>query len=130
MISRGQYDEFVRWLPELYTAQTLDTLAPHFLDLIPRMIRADSYAYNETNFANRRFQVSMRPAPEQHGLAGLDETLAGLMDRHPMVLHNRNTDQGALRMSELVSQRQFRRLELYDVAYRPAPHRIPDDRRI
>ena len=37
-----------------------------------------------------------------------------------MVLHNRNTDQRALKMSDLLSQRQFHRLELYDVVYRPA----------
>jgi len=120
MIAHGQYDAFVRLLPELYSAQTLETFPRHILDLTPRLIRADSYAYNETNFARRRFEVLMRPAPEEVGLADLDTTLASLMHQHPMVLHNRNTDQRSLKMSELASRRQFHRLELYDMAYRPA----------
>jgi hypothetical protein len=37
-----------------------------------------------------------------------------------MVLHNRNTHQRALKMPDLLSQRQFHRRELYDVVYRPA----------
>jgi DNA-binding CsgD family transcriptional regulator len=120
MMARGQYEAFARLLPELYSAQTLETLPRHIIDLIPRLIRADSYAYNETNFARRRFEVFMRPAPEEVGITDLDATLARLMHQHPMVQHNRNTDQRALKLSELVSQRQFRQLELYDSVYRPA----------
>ena len=120
MMARGQYEALARLLPELYSAQTLETLPRHILDLTPRLIRSDSYAYNETNLARRRFEVLMRPEPEEVGLTDLDGTLARLMHQHPMVQHNRGTDQRALKMSELASQRQFHRLELYDVAYRPA----------
>jgi DNA-binding CsgD family transcriptional regulator len=42
------------------------------------------------------------------------------MHQHPMVVHNRNSDQRALKMSDLVSQRQFHRLELYEAVYRKA----------
>jgi DNA-binding CsgD family transcriptional regulator len=107
-------------LPELYSAQTLESLPRYILDLVPRLIGADSYAYNETNFVRRRFEVLMRPTPDEYGLADLDATLARLMHEHPMVQHNRSTDQRTLKMSELVSQRQFHRLELYNVVYRPS----------
>jgi hypothetical protein len=42
------------------------------------------------------------------------------MRQHPMILHNRKTDQRALKMSQLLSQLQFHRLELYEAFYREA----------
>ena len=89
------------------------------IGLLPRLISADSCGFNETNFARRRFET-FATASLGARVPDADESLARLMHRHPMVLHNRNTDQRALKMSDLLSQRQFHRLELYDVVYRPA----------
>src|ERR1700722_10886137 len=119
MIERGQYEKLVRLLPELYSAQTLDSFPRHVIGLLPRLIGADSCGFNETNFSRRRFETFATPSLGAR-VPDADETLARLMHHHPMVLHNRNTDQRALKMSDLLSQRQFHRLELYDVVYRPA----------
>jgi DNA-binding CsgD family transcriptional regulator len=120
MIERGQYERLVRLLPELYSAQTRETLAQHVIALIPKLIRAENYSFNETNFACRRFEILAHPTLGMRGTPETAQTMARLMPQHPMVIHNRNSDQRALKMSDLVSQRQFRRLELYDVIYRPA----------
>jgi DNA-binding CsgD family transcriptional regulator len=120
MIERQQYDAFLRLLPELYSAQTLETFPKHIIALISRLIPGEIYGYNETNLAHRRFEVLANPAFDARvGPLGT-ENLARLLRHHPMILHNRNSDQGALKMSDLLSQRQFHRLELYDVVYRPA----------
>jgi len=119
MIERGQYEKLVRLLPELYSVQTLDSFPRHVIGLLPRLIRADSCGLNETNFSRRRFETFATPSLGVR-VPDADEALARLMHHHPMVLHNRNTDQRALKMSDLLSQRQFHRLELYDVVYRPA----------
>jgi DNA-binding CsgD family transcriptional regulator len=120
MIERGQYERLVRLLPEVYSAQTLETLPKHLVALLPRLIRAENYSYNETNFARRRFAPIAHPTLGARGTPEAAQTLARLMHHHPMVLHNRNSDQSALKMSDLVSQRQFHRLELYATLYRPA----------
>jgi DNA-binding CsgD family transcriptional regulator len=120
MIERGQYERLVRLLPELYSAQTRETLPQHVVALMPRLIRAENYSFNETNFACRRFEILAHPTFGMRGTPEAAQTLARLMHQHPMVMHNRNSDQRALKMSDLVSQRQFRRLEIYDTIYRPA----------
>jgi DNA-binding CsgD family transcriptional regulator len=119
MVERGQYEKLVRLLPELYSAQTLDSFPLHAIGLLPHLISADSCGFNETNFSRRRFETFATPVLGAR-VPDADETLARLMHQHPMVLHNRNTDQRALKMSDLLSRRQFHRLELYDVVYRPA----------
>ena len=120
MIERAIYEGLVRLLPELYSVQTLETLPNHVINLIPRIIRADNYSYNETNFGSRRVKVLANPSAESRGTPDALDTFTRLMHRHPMVLHNRNTDQRGLKMSDLLSQRQFHRLELYDTIYRSA----------
>jgi DNA-binding CsgD family transcriptional regulator len=119
MIERRQYARVAALLPELYSAQTLDIFPRHVIGLLPRLISADSCGFNQTNFSRRRF-ATLTDRAFSSRVPDADETLARLMHQHPMVLHNRKTDQRALKMSDLLSQRQFRRLELYDVVYRPA----------
>ncbi|MGD0119013.1 MAG: helix-turn-helix transcriptional regulator [Candidatus Binatus sp.] len=120
MIERRQYEKLARLLPEFYSAQTLETFPKHVVDLLPRLIPECTYGYNETNFARRRFEVLADPSYSQIASEAA-ANLARLMNQHPMVLHNRSTDQRALKMSDLISQRQFRRLEIYDVVYRWVP---------
>ena len=119
MIERVQYEKLVRLLPELYSARTLDSFPAHVIGLLPRLISADSCGFNETNFSRRRFETFATPSLGAR-VPDADETLARLMHQHPMVVHNRNSDQRALKMSDLLSQRQFHRLELYGLVYRPA----------
>jgi DNA-binding CsgD family transcriptional regulator len=117
MIERPHYDTLLRLLPELYSAQTLETFPKHATDLVSQLIRVDSCGYTETNFARRRFETLADPAFWK-SLPDADGTLARLMHQHPMVVHNRKTDQRALKMSDLISQRQFHRLEIYNSVYR------------
>lgn len=119
MIQRGLDEKLVRVLPELYSVRTLDSFPTHLNALLPKLFPADSCGYNQTNFARRRFET-LADQSFVSRVPNADEALARLMHRHPMVLHNRNSDQRALKMSDLLSQRQFHRLELYDVVYRPA----------
>ena len=102
----------------MYSARTLETFPAHLIALLPTLISADSWGYNETNFARRRFEIARRSFAGDR-VPDADEDLARLMHQHPMVVHNRNSDQRALKMSDLLSQRQFHRLELYDKVYRP-----------
>jgi len=118
MIEQRQYETLVRLLPELYSARTLETFPEHVIALLPQLIDGDSWGYNETNFARRQFETRADPSLADR-VPDADEYLARLIHQHPMVVHNRNTDQRALKMSDLLSQRQFRRLELYDRVYRP-----------
>ncbi len=119
MIARGQYEKLVRVLPELYSARTLDSFPALAVGLVPQLISSDSCGFNETNFSRRRFET-LTDRSFSSRVPDADEALARLMHQHPMVVHNRKTDQRALKMSDLLSQRQFHRLELYDVVYRPA----------
>jgi DNA-binding CsgD family transcriptional regulator len=118
MIERQHYDALLRLLPVLYSAQTLETFPKHMTDLISGLIRPDSCGYSETNFARRRFETQADPALRSN-VPDADGILARLMPQHPMVVHNRNTDQRALKMSDLISQRQFHRLEIYNLVYGP-----------
>src|ERR1700693_4699529 len=101
MIERLQYERLVSLLPELYSAQTLETFPKHIIALLPRLIPGEIYGYNETNLARRRFEVLADPTFDARvGPLGT-ENLSRLLRHHPMILHNRTSDQSALKMSDL-----------------------------
>jgi DNA-binding CsgD family transcriptional regulator len=119
MLSRRQYDDFLRFLPDFYATQTLETLPLHIVAMMPRLIAADWHSYNETNFAQRRAEALVRPSAEDFGIEDASKTFGRLLHQHPMVQHNRDSDQRALKMSDLISSARFHRLQIYDEIYRP-----------
>jgi hypothetical protein len=65
MMTRGQYEELARLLPELYSAQTANSFPRHSLAVVAQMIRAENSGFAGP-LSN---QVSYSPLRHNH--AGL-----------------------------------------------------------
>jgi DNA-binding CsgD family transcriptional regulator len=104
------------FLQELYAGHDLKGFQTHILSAFQRLVPADTISYNETNPQARRNEAveepvlpsEYRPIFERH------------MGEHPLIAHYHKTGDGrALRISDFLTQRQLRRLGLYNEVFRP-----------
>ncbi|HET9173411.1 MAG TPA: helix-turn-helix transcriptional regulator [Actinospica sp.] len=92
---------------------------PHAaLAAVRALIPADHYGYNELNLRTRRMTALVEP---DDAVPVEIESLARLMREHPLFAHIRQTgDRAAHAISELIAPRDFHRLTVYDVFFRPS----------
>lgn len=104
-------------LPDLYAAQTLDTLPRRMMAFLSRLVPSDAIAYNEVDLKKPRLVVATDP-PEL-AASGPVQILASLIGQHPIVQHQLQTgDLSARKISDFVSKEQFHRLPIYQEVYR------------
>ena len=104
-------------LGELYRGCGLDTFGKRALAVLPGLIRCDACSYNEVNPA--REQVAAQTAPDGFAFPGMAEAFHGYIAQHPLFGHYRATrDEHAVKITDLLSLREFRRLPVYRDFYR------------
>ncbi|HEV2283843.1 MAG TPA: LuxR C-terminal-related transcriptional regulator [bacterium] len=105
-----------RFLRDLYAVRNLGEFRTYLLSALPALVGADYVSYNEANPRIRRnAYVSAPVVPAAYELAFLQH-----MRDHPLISHYQETGDGrALRISDVLPQRRFRRLALYNEFYRP-----------
>lgn len=104
-------------LGELYQACALDAFGARVLAVLPAFVGCDACSYNEVNPG--RCQVAAQTAPDGFAFPGMAEAFQGYMGQHPLIGHYRATRDGrALKISDFLSLREFRRLPLYRDFYR------------
>ena len=91
-----------------------DVLMAHLNDLVV----SDLISYNEINLAGGAtytfFEPELVPRPE------LEESFARLLDQHPLVReYSKSGNPQPLRMSDYISLRELRRLDLYHEVFHP-----------
>ncbi len=104
-------------LGELYQTCTLDAFPGHALAVLPALVGCDTCSYNEVNPATRRVVAQTQPA----GFAFPDmvEAFQEHLGQHPLIRHYRATRaRRALKITDFLSLREFRRLPLYRDFYR------------
>jgi len=104
-------------LGELYRGCALDAFGKRVLAVLPGLIRCDACSYSEVNPA--RCQVAAQTAPEGFAFPGMVEAFRDHMVQHPLFGHYRATrDERAVKITDLLSLREFRQLPVYRDFYR------------
>jgi DNA-binding CsgD family transcriptional regulator len=118
-LTQGDLRRLLEGLRELYASTDLETLPARILSALPKVVPADMTSYNEVN--SKRGRVTGDIAPLSGGDAqAVLRRFAVHMREHPVLQHVERTGDGAARrISDFLSQRQFRRLALYREFYRP-----------
>lgn len=116
----GEHDlrELLEWLVTLEAAPDQDTFAESIVTGLGRLVGADSVGYDEIEGDPPRIRWwhhPVDPTPE-----ATEEALLAHMHEHPLWNHfARAGHGGAVKISDLMPKREFRRLGLYGEFYGP-----------
>jgi DNA-binding CsgD family transcriptional regulator len=111
-----QVFEFLR---KLYVLRSWNDLTTHLVGAIPSLIPTDICSYNEMNSRRRHAAYRMWP-PDRSMIPDAPEILGTYSYQHPLVTHIEHTkDLSARKITDFVTQRQFRTTELYNELYKP-----------
>jgi DNA-binding CsgD family transcriptional regulator len=104
-------------LGKLYEACALDAFGGRVLALLPTVVGCDACSCNEVNPGRQR--VVAQTAPDGFAFPGMVEAFEEFMGQHPLIGHYQATRDGrAVKMTDFLSLREFRKLPLYRDFYR------------
>lgn len=108
--------ELLEFVGECYGLLNPDLLQRLIISKLPNLIRSDFTSYNEVDpRRNRIIHLSDRRVSDEESQA----FIRGIGE-HPLIRHYDETnDTQALKISDLMPDRQFRHLALYDEFYKP-----------
>ncbi len=120
----GQRDlrSALEFLRESYASPDLEAFQNCVLSALPGLVRAEITAYNDVK---AQFEILSRPSLETlpDGPRILEWFVVHypfLPAKHPLIgYYHRTGDGGAVRISDFLAQRQFRRTELFNEVFRP-----------
>lgn len=114
--STRQAFEFLR---DLYALRSWDNLVEHLVAAIPSLIPTDICSYNEMNSRRRHAVYKMWPE-NRPSIPDAPEILGRYSHQHPVVTHiERTKDFTCRKITNFLSQRQFRETALFNELYRP-----------
>lgn len=111
--------KILEFLRDLYALRSWDHLTTHIVNSIPTLIPTDICSYND--MSSRRHFAAFQAWPRDHPtIADAAEILGRYTHQHPIVTHvERTKDLSARKITDFVSQRQFRTTNLFNEFYRP-----------
>jgi len=108
----------LEFLREAYALRDLDGFVSHLLSSLSELVPAEATVYNEYNF--KRNRIIWRQDPDNFAFAGSERIWERYSHEHPILDYIRRTKDGhAVKFSDFVSPRQFRRTSLYNEFFRP-----------
>lgn len=112
----------LNFLQDLYTLREKQAFTSHLVSSLPGLIPADAYTYNEMDQA--RGQASYKLWPQDFTpIKDAPEILGRFASQIPMHAHWDRGDGQALKISDFLSPREFKKKDIYNEFYRPM--RIP-----
>ncbi len=118
-LKRGGVRKLLEFLRDLYTLRTLDQFTTDVIGAVPCLIPTDICSYNEMS-ARRRHAFYKAWPPKHPVIPDAQEILGRYTHQHPLARHiGRNKDLSAHKITDFVSQREFRTTELFNEFYRP-----------
>lgn len=107
----------LEFLEGSYSLLNLDTFMAHILSDLPKLVPAEATIYNEYSFKRNRIVWQQEPA--NFAFQGSERIWERYAHEHPILTHFERTKNGeAVKFSDFVSQRQFRRTSLYNEFFR------------
>ncbi len=108
-----------RFLQALYTVRTHAEFTAHLVAAIPTVIASDATGYNEIS-SWRRFASYQGWPPDHPDIPDGQEILGRYAQQSPLITHAERTgDTSAHKITDFVSQREFRATTLFNEYYRP-----------
>jgi DNA-binding CsgD family transcriptional regulator len=118
LLTRGDFRAVLEFLQGCYAIQDLDGFVAHVLSNLPKLVPSEATVYTEYN--HRRNRVFWRQEPADFAFSGSERIWERYSHEHPFVDHFRKTKDGrAVKFSDFVSAREFRRTSLYNEFFRP-----------
>lgn len=117
-ISSTTLEDALREVAEWHAAETVESLAKQACGSLARLIPSDGVGWNEVDLVASTVRIAVFPGDYFDG--SRMEVLDRLIHENPIVRHVSNTgDTGSWAFSDLVSTRDYHRLELYNDFYGP-----------
>lgn len=115
--STSEAERFEAALAELYAIVPIDAYPARALGVIRGLIGYIHASYNEVDTTRSSHRVHLDPA--EMFRSDLDEVFGRYFHQHPVISHvTRTGDSRSLLITDFISQKAFRRLELYNELYR------------
>lgn len=112
-----------KFLHDLYALRSCDDLTTHIVAAIPSLIPTDICSYNEMSSRRRHAVYKMWPM-DRSMIPDAPAILGQYSHQHPLVTYIESTkDFTTRKITDFVTQRQFRRTDLFNELYHPL--RIP-----
>ena len=109
---------FEQALTQLYAVVPSDAYPVRALTVVRGLIGCVHCSYNELDLARSKQRVVVEPAEVFRG--GFDEAFRRYLHQHPVIAHVAATGDSRSRLiSDFITPRAFRRLELYNELFRP-----------
>jgi DNA-binding CsgD family transcriptional regulator len=115
----GQRDleALLAFVREIYADLDLGSFASKVVSLLPKAIPSEWTSYNEVNPRSQTNTYVMEPVPSNFPEG--EEVFVRHMPEHPIIRYHQETHDGrALKISDLLTQREFHRLGLYNEFFR------------
>lgn len=118
-LSHRAIQQALAFLRELYILRSWDDLTTHVITALPTLIPTDICSYND--MSSRRRYAAYRAWPDGHPTIPHDQEILGrYAHQHPIITYGERTkDLSARKITDFVSQREFRKTALYNEFYRP-----------
>lgn len=117
--------QVLKFLQDLYALREKHAFTSHLVSSLPGLIQADAYTYNEMDQA--RGQANYKIWPDDFTpIKDAPEILGRFAVQIPMHAHWDRGDGQALKISDFLTSRAFKKKEIYNEFYRPMriPHTI------
>ena len=118
-LSRRATRQAFEFLRDLYALRSWDDLTTHVVNTLPTLIATDMCSYNDMSSCRR--YAAYRAWPDKHPMIPDDQEILGrYIHQHPIATHiERTKDLSTRKITDFVSQREFRKTALYNEFYRP-----------
>jgi len=117
-LTQKDFQALLEFLHGTYAIRDLDGFVAHVLSNLPTLVPSDATVYNEYNC--KRNRIIWEQDPADFAFPGSERIWERYSHEHPFLDHFRRTKDGrAVKFSDFVSQRQFRRTGLYNEFFRP-----------
>jgi len=117
-LKQKDFQALLDFLRDSYAIHDLDGFVAHALSNLPKLVPSEATVYNEYNFKRNRIVWQQEPA--NVAFPGSERIWERYSHEHPILTHFRRAKDGrAVKFSDFVSQRQFRRTHLHNEFFRP-----------
>jgi DNA-binding CsgD family transcriptional regulator len=116
-LTQRDFRALLEFLQGAYALRDLDGFVRYLITSLSGLVPSDATVYNEYNFKRNRIIWQQNPAV---AFAGSEKIWERYSHEHPILTHIRRTKDGrAVKFSDFISERQFRRTGLYNEFFRP-----------
>lgn len=119
-LAASDAEQLLRFVAEAESVGGDQPFTPEVLVLLGDLVQADTVSYNELDRVRRRNIHYVQRAPDEEEDLEIEDSFWDIViEEHPICLAHQLGQFGALKLSDFVSQRELRRMRIYDLWLRP-----------